>query len=303
MKDMTEVQQGDTAEEIYYVPHESRWPFFFAMGLFFLGLGIVQLLHDNFRWGTVLFSIGALSMSSVLFFWFRDVIIENLQAKHGPKSDKSFRWGMAWFIFSESCFFGVFFGALFYVRTIVVPWLSGDYGGVASKLSHLMNYPDFQNVWPLLKNPDPTLLGPGEIVGVWGIPAINTLLLLTSGITLTIGHWALKRGKQGSLCFWLLMTILLGSTFLYLQFTEYMQAIYVHGLTFSTGIYASTFFMLTGFHGAHVTVGTIMLITMLVRSWRGHFTEENHFAFEATTWYWHFVDVVWILLFIFVYWL
>jgi len=198
-------------------------------------------------------------------------------------------------------FFGVFFGVLFYTRVVTLPTL----GGLgADKLTHLLLYPDFKAVWPLMVNPNPALFpGPQKVINTWGIPALNTLLLLSSAFTLTWAHWALKRIKRPQLIFGLLVTILLGATFLGFQVYEYTLAHFHYGLKISTGIYGSTFFMLTGFHAAHVLVGLIMLVTMLIRSCMGHFTPDNHFAFEATAWYWHFVDVVWLLLFVFVYWL
>jgi cytochrome c oxidase subunit 3 len=136
-----------------------------------------------------------------------------------------------------------------------------------------------------------------------GIPALNTAILLTSGLTVTLAHHALRAGQRGKLALFLALTFLLGFTFVGLQAHEYGEA-YTHmGLRLSTGIYGSTFFMLTGFHGLHVTIGAIMLTIIWLRVLRGHFTPNRHFAFEAVAWYWHFVDVVWLGLFIFVYWL
>ena len=138
----------------------------------------------------------------------------------------------------------------------------------------------------------------------WGIPALNTaLLLLTSGVTITIAHWGLLKNNRRQLIIGLIMTIALGMTFLGFQIFEYAHAYSELNLKLTTGAYGSTFFMLTGFHGFHVTVGTLMLIVILGRSIAGHFTAEHHFGFEGVAWYWHFVDVVWLLLFILVYWL
>jgi cytochrome c oxidase subunit 3 len=214
--------------------------------------------------------------------------------------DKSFRWGMAWFIFSEVMFFAAFFGALFYARNFAVPWLGGE-GDRGS--SHLL-WPSFKAVWPLLNTPDPQLFpAPKEIIGTWGLPALNTLILLTSGVTITIAHWGLVKKKRTQLIIGLMLTIALGISFLFFQAHEYHEAYKDYNLTLASGIYGSTFFMLTGFHGAHVTIGTIMLIVILLRCLKGHFTPEHHFGFEAVAWYWHFVDVVWLFLFVFVYWL
>jgi len=212
--------------------------------------------------------------------------------------DKSFRMGMMWFIFSEVMFFGAFFGALYYARQLSVPWL----GGEGSKyLTNLFLWKDYQPGWPTA---GPANVGGGfETISPFGLPAINTALLLTSGMTVTVAHHALKAGNRLVLKIFLAATFLLGFLFVFLQAKEYMHAYHELNLTLGSGVYGSTFFMLTGFHGLHVTLGAIMLVVIWLRVLRGHFTPQNHFAFEAVAWYWHFVDVVWLGLFIFVYWL
>jgi cytochrome c oxidase subunit 3 len=211
--------------------------------------------------------------------------------------------GMMWFIFSEVMFFAAFFGALFYARVLSVPWLGGEGTKVmANELLH----PLFENAWPTngpnhLGGRD--VAGNFEIIPAFGLPAVNTLILLMSGVTVTIAHHALRAGKRTLLNVFLAATFLLGFLFVYLQATEYHHAYTELGLRLGTGIYGSTFFMLTGFHGFHVTLGAIMLVCIWLRTMKGHFTPERHFAFEAVAWYWHFVDVVWLGLFIFVYWI
>lgn len=284
----------------YYVPERSYWPLVGSVGLFTLVLGAVNLLHGN-QLGWTIFLAGALIFAWMMYGWFGAVIFESRQGLYSKKLDYSFRWGMVWFIFSEIMFFAAFFGALFYARHLAVPWL----GGIGAKAStHTLLWDQFQAMWPLLKNPDPTrFIGPIEAMGPWGLPSINTLILLTSGITITVAHLALKNNHRKALLLWLSATIFLGSVFLILQAYEYHHAYTVMGLKLDSGIYGTTFFMLTGFHGAHVTIGTVMLMVMFVRCFRGHFTPEQHFGFEATAWYWHFVDVIWLILFILVYWL
>jgi cytochrome c oxidase subunit 3 len=203
----------------------------------------------------------------------------------------SFRWAMSWFIFSEVMFFAAFFGALFYARVYSLPWL-GD-------LDNKLLWPDFAAHWPSAGPYRPPEFTP---MGAWGIPAINTLLLLSSGVTVTWAHWALKRNDRNNLIFGLFLTILLGIIFLALQMYEYAHAYSDLNLKLTSGVFGSTFFMLTGFHGFHVTLGVTMLIVILFRSVAGHFKPDHHFGFEAVSWYWHFVDVVWLLLFVFVYW-
>lgn len=288
-----------TPYQHYYVPEKSYWPIIGSIGLFTLVIGIVNILHAH-EYGWAIFLLGALIIAFMMFGWFGAVIHESSQGLYSPQLDRSFRWGMAWFIFSEVMFFGAFFGALFYVREWAIPWLGG-FGARAS--THLL-WENFQATWPLLQNPDPTkFVGPHEAMSAFGIPALNTLILLSSGATVTFAHHALKNNHRHKLLIGLFATILLGATFLGFQAYEYYDAYTEMGLKLNSGIYGTTFFMLTGFHGAHVTIGTIMLFVIFIRCMKGHFTPEHHFGFEATAWYWHFVDVVWLFLFILVYWL
>ncbi|WP_309544616.1 cytochrome c oxidase subunit 3 [Alkalilimnicola ehrlichii] len=219
---------------------------------------------------------------------------ESVSGLYSEQMDRSFRWGMIWFIFSEVMFFAAFFGALFYARVFSVPWLGG-----ADPATSV-------HIWDTVVLSWPTA-GPGfldlefEPMGAWALPTINTLILLTSGVTLTIAHHALKENHRGKLIWGLAATVALGFIFLGLQMYEYVHAYQDLNLRMDTGIYGSTFFMLTGFHGFHVLVGAVTLLVILARCIKGHFTPENHFGFEAAAWYWHFVDVVWLILFVFVY--
>ncbi len=284
----------------YYIPHDSRWPITGSVALFAIMLGAVGYLND---WaGGWVFVPGAVLLAYMFFGWFSTVIDESQRGIFNGQVDHSFRMGMMWFIFSEVMFFAAFFGALFYARVLSVPWLGGQ--GV-KVFTNIILWPSFDGTWPTN--------GPGHVGGkvdstfsvipAFGVPAINTAILLTSGITVTIAHHALRAGKRGTLTVFLALTFLLGFSFVALQAHEYGEAYGELGLRLSTGIYGSTFFMLTGFHGLHVTIGAIMLTVIWLRVLRGHFTPDRHFAFEAVAWYWHFVDVVWLGLFIFVYWL
>jgi cytochrome c oxidase subunit 3 len=287
----------------YYVPHSSIWPIVGSVALFLTAFGGVNFIHQSTEkvaaegsFGGPIFFVGLATIAFMMFGWFGAVIRENLKGMVSPQLDVSYRMGMAWFIVSEIMFFAAFFGALFYARVISVPWLAGAGNNLET---HLLLWPDFAETWPLFRTPGGTMT---EAMGPWGLPFINTVILVTSSVTVTFSHWALKKNKRTALGLWLFLTVALGVTFLTLQVVEYMHAFDELGLSLGSGIYGSTFFMLTGFHGAHVTLGTIMLAVMLIRVFRGHFTPENHFAFEATSWYWHFVDVVWLFLFTFVYW-
>lgn len=288
-----------TAHGGYYIPKPSHWPLVGSIGLTTTLVGAASWLHHDW-YGPYIFTIGLLTLFFMMFGWFGQVIYENSKGLYDLQVDRSFRWGMCWFIFSEVCFFGAFFGALFFTRYWSIPLL----GGEMYPMTHITLWSDFTAHWPLLSNPNNQLFaGAEESMGAWGLAAINTLILLTSGVTITWAHWALKLNKHTQLAVGMALTILLGILFLMLQSYEYHEAYTEMNLTLNAGIYGTTFFMLTGFHGLHVTIGTIMLIVILWRCIRGHFTPERHFAFEAVAWYWHFVDVVWLFLFVFVYWL
>ncbi|KPM81912.1 cytochrome c oxidase subunit 3 [Cobetia sp. UCD-24C] len=279
----------------YYVPAHSAWPIFgvLAVGGMMIGTGI-WMVHGSAAW---LSGIGLLAIVLVMAGWFRDVVRESMGGLYDDQMDRSFRWGMAWFIFSELMFFAAFFGALFYLRTFALPWLDGEGAkGVTALL-----WPDFTASWPLMTPPDASIAGPRELLSPWQLPLANTLLLVSSSVTLTVAHEALKMEFRRTARNWLAGTVVLGLCFLTLQGIEYYEAWHHLGLTLQAGVYGGTFFLLTGFHGLHVTIGTLILIVMLVRVIRGHFSSERHFAFEAAAWYWHFVDAVWIGLFLFVY--
>ncbi|MCH9769729.1 MAG: cytochrome c oxidase subunit 3 [Gammaproteobacteria bacterium] len=285
----------------YYLPEPSHWPIVGSIALFCTLTGFANWLHHN-AIGPYLFFAGALIMAYMLFGWFGTVIKENRAGLlSGKQVDHSFRWGMCWFIFSEVMFFGAFFGALFYARMFAVPWLGGEGHGA---MTHLLLWPGFHATWPLLKTPNPASFhGPKGVMETWGIPAINTLILLSSGATVTVAHWAVIKNRRKRMLTFQLITALLGIAFLSMQAHEYWLAYTTKGLKLTSGIYGTTFFMLTGFHAAHVTIGTIGLFVIWYRMLRRDFNSENHFGFEAISWYWHFVDVVWLFLFIFVYWL
>jgi cytochrome c oxidase subunit 3 len=275
----------------YYVPQPSHWPVVGSLALLLMGMG-AAFWFNHYAAGPWMVGVGFVVLLVMMFGWFGRVISESEGHLYSKRVDTSFRWSMSWFIFSEVMFFAAFFGALFYVRAISVP----DLGSLSQK----MLWPDYTAAWPTV---GPYVTQKFTPMGAIGIPLLNTILLLTSGVTLTIAHHALKANNRGALKLWLFLTIVLGVTFLGFQAYEYHHAYSELNLKLSTGVYGSTFFMLTGFHGAHVTVGAIMLTVMLVRAIKGHFTPDHHFAFEAAAWYWHFVDVVWLLLFVLVYWI
>jgi cytochrome c oxidase subunit 3 len=275
----------------YYVPQPSHWPIVGSVALLLMGMGAAFWVNGAAA-GPWLTAAGFAVLLVMLFGWFGTVIRESEGRLYSPRVDISFRWSMSWFIFSEVMFFAAFFGALAYIRIQSVPEL----GGTESKLL----WPEFAEGWPTA---GPYIQEAFSPMGAIGIPLLNTIILLTSGVTLTIAHYALKENKRGPLKFWLAATIALGVLFIGFQAYEYMHAYSDLNLKLTSGVYGSTFYLLTGFHGFHVTVGAIMLAVVLARAFRGHFTPEHHFAFEAAAWYWHFVDVVWLLLFVLVYWL
>jgi len=301
------------SHETYYVPEQTKLPFFASIGLFLTVFGLGNVLNDiqaaeSTAVSTWISLIGFTLLSFILFQWFSTVIRENHAGLNSDQLKRSYVWGMAWFIFSEVMFFAAFFGALYYVRNFSVPWLGGE--GDKAITGELL-WPEFEAAWPLINNPDSQLFtNPHEALNVheWSVsffasflPFWNTVILLTSSVTVHFAHTALKAGNRKGLINWLSLTVALGVLFLILQAMEYIEAYDHYGLTLDSGIYGSTFFLLTGFHGFHVTLGTFMLAVMLARAIKGHFKPDDHFGFEAASWYWHFVDVVWVGLFIFVY--
>jgi cytochrome c oxidase subunit III len=276
----------------YSVPQPMAWPVMGSISLFLMALGAV-FVFNGMKGGWVPIAGGLMLLIYVMVRWFGDVIGESEGGRYGHWEDLSFRWGMSFFIFSEVMFFAAFFGALFWARVYSVPEL-------ANIEHNALLWPGYTGHWP---SAGPHFIEKFQIMGAWGLPALNTALLLTSGVTVTFAHWALIRNDRAKLLIWLGLTVLLGVTFLGVQAYEYAHAYSDLNLKLSTGIYGSTFFMLTGFHGFHVTVGAIMLSVIWFRCLKGHFRPDHHFAFEGVAWYWHFVDVVWLGLFIFVYWL
>jgi len=292
---MAHAQTTPAPSDKYYVPHSSPWPIVGAAAMF-TTVGGAAMWINGANAGPWTFIFGLALLATMFIGWFGAVIRESEGRLYNEAVDRSFRMGMMWFIFSEVMFFAAFFGALFYARQFALPWLSGEGDGA---LTNQYLWPGYSAGWPTN--------GPGQIGGsfqtisAWGLPLVNTLLLLSSGVTITIAHHALKANKRGALIFWLAATIALGAIFLCVQGYEYYHAYHELGLTLGSGIYGSTFFMLTGFHGMHVFLGTVMLIVIWLRCVRGHFSPDHHFGFEAVAWYWHFVDVVWLGLFLFVY--
>lgn len=276
----------------YFVPGPSKWPVLCGASLLLTMAGASAWVN-GIAWGMYANLLGIAGAVYILFSWFGEAFSESEGGLYNKRIDVSFRWSMSFFIFSEVMFFAGFFGALFYARSISMPWLAD--------LDHKFIWPEYAGIWgtggPAGTIEKFTTMGP------FPIPTINTALLLTSGVTLTIAHHALLKGLRNKTAFWLAATVLLGVVFMGFQAYEYSHAYSELNLKMTSGIYGSTFFMLTGFHGFHVTLGAIMLSVVLYRVMKGHFTPEQHFGFEGAAWYWHFVDVVWLGLYVVVYWL
>jgi cytochrome c oxidase subunit III len=288
--------QGNTP--YYFIPEPSRFPAMTALGLFFVILGAGQWVNGH-GWGAYSLVFGLALWAFTLQMWFRQAISESEGGLYSDRIDVSFRWSMSWFIFSEVMFFGAFFSALYWTRLHSVPNLAS--------LENALLWPDFKSIWPSVQagiTASPAgVVEPFTTMGPWPLPTINTALLLSSGVTLTIAHHALLAGKRARAIAFMWLTVILGATFMCVQAYEYMHAYSDLNLKLSSGVYGSTFYMLTGFHGFHVFVGMLMLLFITIRLMKGHFTTERHFGFEGAAWYWHFVDVVWLGLYIVVYWL
>ena len=282
----------------YFIPAPSRHPVLMAFGLFLVMLGATQWVNDV-GWGAYVLFAGLAFWLSVMFQWFKQAVGESERGLYSDRIDGSFRWSMSWFIFSEVMFFAAFFGALYWARVHSVPAL-GDF-------ENQILWPDFKAIWPsagggATASPAGTV-EPFATMGPFWLPTINTALLLTSGVTLTIAHHALLANQRAKTIVWMWITVFLGVAFMGVQAYEYVHAYRDLNLKLTSGIFGSTFFLLTGFHGFHVFVGMLMLTFITLRLMKGHFTPKRHFGFEGAAWYWHFVDVVWLGLYIVVYWL
>ncbi len=284
-------EAGPEASGVYYVPQSSPWPAILSLALMVLFIGLALFVNSVGSGGWIALA-GLLTTVYAIVRWLGSVIGENRRQAYAVWESGSFRLGMIWFIVSEVVLFATFFSCLAYERLISVPRL-------ASLDPAFTPWHGYAGGWPSA-GPQGTAF---SVISPWGIPLLNTILLLSSGVTVTWAHWGLLAGKRGQLKLGLLLTVLLGAVFLYFQAQEFSHAYSELGLTLGSGVYGATFFMLTGLHGFHVTLGVVMLTVMLFRSQQGDFTRSNHFAFSAVSWYWHFVDVVWLMLFVFVYWL
>jgi len=319
--------QTSTEYAKYHVPEKSKLAVCATIGLILSIFGAASIMNDmtfgdpgkaTSSW--TIFLLGLFFFVATLFNWFRITIKENIAGMNSAQLKKSYVLGMFWFIFSEVMFFFAFFGALFYIRVLVGPWLAGE--GEGGRMNGLL-WEGFTFSWPLMQTPQEavggasaqlianngsftsahTSLSFGDAHAWWAwLPLWNTIVLLSSSFTCHLAHMGILNGNRGKFNFWLAVTVLLGIIFLCLQYVEYHEAYVEYGLTLNAGIYGSTFFMLTGFHGFHVFMGMTMLLIQLLRSVVGkQFTADDHFGFEASSWYWHFVDVVWVFLFLFVY--
>jgi cytochrome c oxidase subunit 3 len=308
---------SEHGQSTYYVPEQSKYPFLASIGVAIMLVGVATWLNDlhaNRPGSPAILMGGFLVLAIVLFNWFGTAIRENNQGMNSLQLKRSYRIGMQWFIFSEVMFFATFFGGLFYVRELVGPWLAGE--GVGEFTNKLL-WPGFQFSWPMMETPQQAVGGvanqlianqgvfvgpeknmswPGVANAAHWLPLWNTILLVASSVTCEIAHHSLKAGKRSGFIVMLGFTLVLAFAFVYLQAVEYHHAYSEMGLTLESGIYGTTFFMLTGFHGFHVCLGALILLVMFLRALKGHFNKEDHFGFEGASWYWHFVDVVWIFL-------
>lgn len=308
---------SEHGQSSYYVPEQSKYPLFASIGVATMLVGVATWLNDlhaNRPGSPAILICGFLILATVLFNWFGTAIRENIQGLNSPQLKRSYRIGMQWFIFSEVMFFATFFGGLFYVRELVGPWLSGE--GVGHFTNTIL-WNGFHFSWPMMETPQQMIGGvanqiianngvfvgpeknmswPGVAEAVHWLPLWNTIFLVTSSITCEFAHHALKENNRGMFKAMLAVTLVLGFAFVYFQAKEYHEAYTEMGMTLKSGIYGTTFYMLTGFHGFHVCLGAFMLLVMFLRAMKGHFNKDDHFGFEAASWYWHFVDVVWLFL-------
>jgi cytochrome c oxidase subunit 3 len=253
----------------YHLVDPSPWPFIISFGLFFFTFGTAMFFH-GYTGGKILTFTGFSIIILVFYTWLRDIVREAVyEGQHTKQVQLGLRNGMLLFIFSELLFFISFFWAFFH--------------------SALAPTPEIGSLWPPLGI---------ETINAWGVPLLNTIILLSSGATITWAHHAIVYGDRKNAILSLVITISLAVFFTLIQGLEYVESTF----SISDSIYGTTFFLLTGFHGLHVIIGTIFIIVSTVRLINHHFTKQHHFGFEAAAWYWHFVDVVWLFLFVAVYW-
>ena len=261
----------------YHLVDPSPWPLVGGIGALAITIGLVLFMHEVDTAG-VLAIIGALLLALTMVYWWRDVIREaTFEGYHNPVVQIGMRFGMALFIASEVMFFAAWFWAFF------------DASPFAGEAIQEARVAFTGGTWP----PEGV-----EVFDAFHLPLVNTIILLSSGATATWAHHGLREGNASQLKLGLILTILLGISFTAIQAYEYSHATF----GFTDGIYSSTFYMATGFHGAHVIIGTIFLTVCLGRAMANHFKPDHHFGFEAAAWYWHFVDVVWLFLFFCIYW-
>lgn len=278
-----QIEYGSTGKpHPYHLVRPSIWPFCGAFAGLLLAVGALLFMHDikiaGLDIGLKGVVLGILAVLAVMFFWWKDVIFEAVVEKaHSPAAQKGLRYGMALFIASEVMFFVAFFWAFF------------DASLFAGQDIMFQRVEYTQGLWP-----PPQI----ETIDPFDIPLLMTMILLLSGCTVTWAHHAVLEGDKKQAIQALGITVFLGFFFLCFQIYEYVHAHF----GFTEGIYPSTFFMATGFHGFHVFVGTVFLLVCWIRAGKGHFTPDRHFGFEAAAWYWHFVDVVWLFLFVSIYW-
>lgn len=270
----------------YHIVRPSIWPMIGAAAAGLFATGMVLFMHKEAIGGIDVGLkgplLGLLGILAVMFFWWKDVIFEAVKERiHTPEAERGLRLGMALFISSEVMFFFAFFWAFFDASIFI-----GDVREFLS-IEHL------GAVWPPLHDGHPM-----HVIDPFDLPFLMTMILLLSGCTVTWAHHAILEGDQKNFAKALGLTVLLGVSFLFFQGYEYIHAPF----KFTDNIYTSAFFMATGFHGFHVLVGTIFLLVCYLRALKGHFDPKHHFGFEAAAWYWHFVDVVWLFLFIGIYW-
>ncbi len=277
------IEYGTTGKpHPYHIVRPSIWPMMSAFAGMLLAVGAVLYMHEikigGMNVGLKGVILGLMAVVACMFFWWKDVLYEAVTEKiHTPIAQIGLRYGMALFIASEVMFFVAFFWAFFDAS------LFPDQANMPARLEYTTGQ------WP-----PPQI----EVINAFDLPLMMTLILLLSGCTTTWAHHAILEGDQDSFIKGLGLTVALGFIFLCFQVFEYTHTTF----GFTEGIYASTFYMATGFHGFHVFVGTVFLAICWLRARKGHFTKENHFGFEAAAWYWHFVDVVWLFLFVAIYW-
>jgi cytochrome c oxidase subunit 3 len=288
------------AQGSYYVPEKSSLPIVNALGMFFFGLGSIEVM-TSLHTGMILLGIGSLILVVNMVMWFCAIIRENQTGKHDVQMYQTYVWGMFWFLVAQAFFVLLFLGAMFYIRTFTLNWLAG-HGPYEYQLTHLLMWPDFHYHWPLLQNPNPTeFIGPRAAAPINVLSIMSLIPMALAAIFVYTAQESVKVTKRARLIWSLAIVNLAGIVFGIIHGYGMYVAIVYYRITLVSGIYGSLFFMVNFVLWLNLLVALIFSIVVMVRAMRGHFNSQNDFSINAAAWLWYFLLGAWLLIFLYVY--